>query len=42
MSKVLMSARPYHSSRRSQEVGAEIYEHLKDGKIVILDLSDEF
>jgi hypothetical protein len=37
--KVLMSARPYHSSRRSQEVGAEIYEHLKDGKIVILDLS---
>lgn len=37
--KVLVSARPYHSPRRSQEVGLEIYEHLKDGKIVILDLS---
>ncbi len=37
--KVLIDARPYHSPRRSQEVGDEIYEHLRDGKIVILDLS---
>ncbi len=37
--KVLMDARPYHSSRREDEVGNEIYAHLVDGKIVILDLS---
>ncbi|MBI2707711.1 MAG: ATP-binding protein [Proteobacteria bacterium] len=37
--KVLLDARPYHSSRRSQEVGDEIYKHLVNGKIVILDLS---
>jgi len=37
--KVLMDARPYHSPRRSQEVGDEIYAHLLDGKIIILDLS---
>lgn len=37
--KVLLDARPYHSSRRSQEVGDEIYKHLTNGKIVILDLS---
>ena len=37
--KVLMDARPYHSPRRAQEVGDEIYAHLVDGKIVILDLS---
>ena len=37
--KVLVDARPYHSPRRSQEVGDEIYEHLQAGKIVILDLS---
>ena len=37
--KVLMDARPYHSSRRAQEVGDEIYSHLLNGKIVILDLS---
>jgi hypothetical protein len=36
---VLVDARPYHSPRRGQEVGDEIYEHLKNGKIVILDLS---
>jgi len=37
--KVLMDARPYHSPRREQEVGDEIYAHLENGKIVILDLS---
>ncbi len=37
--KVLMDARPYHSPRRAQEVGDEIYAHLLNGKIVILDLS---
>jgi hypothetical protein len=37
--KVLMDARPYHSPRRAQEVGDEIYAHLLSGKIVILDLS---
>ena len=37
--KLLMDARPYHSNRRAKEVGDEIYAHLKDGKIVILDLS---
>lgn len=37
--KVLLDARPYHSSRRAQEVGDEIYRHLINGRIVILDLS---
>jgi hypothetical protein len=37
--KVLVSARDYHSPRRSQEVGTEIYDHLRSGRIVILDLS---
>lgn len=37
--KVLLDARPYHSPRRSTEVTDEIYEYLKDGKIIILDLS---
>lgn len=37
--KVLTSARKFHSPRRAQEVGDEIYEHLKNGKVVILDLS---
>lgn len=37
--KVLMDARPYHSPRRADEVGDEIYAHLENGKIVILDLS---
>ena len=35
----LTDARKYHSPRRSQEVGDEIYNHLLNGKIVILDLS---
>lgn len=35
----LVDAIPYHSSRRTQEVGDEIYAHLSKGKIVILDLS---
>jgi hypothetical protein len=37
--KILADAVKYHSPRRSQEVGEEIYEHLLAGKIVILDLS---
>lgn len=37
--KVLTNARKFHSPRRSREVGDEIYEHLRNGKIVILDLS---
>lgn len=37
--KVLTGAQKYHSPRRSSEVGDEIYEHLRDGKIVIVDLS---
>lgn len=37
--KVLTNAKKFHSPRRSQEVGDEIYDHLSDGKIVILDLS---
>jgi hypothetical protein len=37
--KVLVDAVRYHSPRRSKEVGDEIYEYLKDGRIVILDLS---
>ena len=35
----LTDAIPYHSPRRSKEVGDEIYAHLEAGKIVILDLS---
>ena len=37
--KILVNAKKYHSPRRSQEVGEEIYNHLLEGKIVILDLS---
>ena len=37
--KVLVNAKKYHSPRRSKEVGEEIYKHLLEGKIVILDLS---
>jgi hypothetical protein len=37
--KVLSGAKKFHSARRKREVGKEIYEHLKNGKIVILDLS---
>jgi len=36
---VLTPARDYHSNRRATEVSDEIYDHLKSGKIVILDLS---
>ncbi len=36
---VLTDGKPYHSPRRSKEVGDEIYQHLLNGKIVILDLS---
>jgi DNA helicase HerA-like ATPase len=36
---VLTEGKPYHSPRRSKEVGDEIYQHLLNGKIVILDLS---
>lgn len=35
----LADAKKYHSPRRTQEVGDEIYQHLVNGKIVILDLS---
>lgn len=37
--KVLTEARKYHSPRRRAEVGDEVYQHLINGKIVILDLS---
>lgn len=37
--KVLKAARDFHSPRRDDEVANEIYELLKNGKIVILDLS---
>jgi hypothetical protein len=37
--KTLKSARDYHSPRRDDEVANEIYEELKNGNIVILDLS---
>lgn len=37
--KILADVRKFHSSRRAQEVGDEIYKHLRDGKIIILDLS---
>ncbi len=36
---ILADARKYHSPRRTDEVGIEIYNHLRAGKIVILDLS---
>jgi len=37
--RILVSAVKYHSPNRSREVTDEIYEHLVDGKIIILDLS---
>lgn len=37
--KILADAIKYHSPRRTTEVADEIYDLLKDGKIVILDLS---
>lgn len=37
--RVLGPAAKYHSPDRTEEVSDEIYEHLSDGKIVIIDLS---
>lgn len=37
--RILTDAIKYHSPRRSREVTNEIYDHLANGKIVILDLS---
>ncbi len=37
--KVLADVRKFHSPRRAKEVGDEIYQHLLNGKIVILDLA---
>ena len=37
--KILADAIKYHSPRRTTEVAEEIYDLLKDGKIIILDLS---
>ena len=37
--KILADAIKYHSPRRTTEVAEEIYKFLKDGRIVILDLS---
>ena len=37
--RVLESGKPFHSSTRKEEASEEIYQHLVDGKIVILDLS---
>jgi hypothetical protein len=37
--KALFEAKKYHSPDRSVDVAAEIYELLKNGKIIILDLS---
>jgi len=37
--KILVHAKPYHSSQRTTEVAQDIYNHLENGKIVILDLS---
>ena len=37
--RLLTDARKYHAPSRSSNVADEIYQHLVDGKIVILDLS---
>lgn len=37
--KVLLSSKEYHTAERSTDVKEEIYNHLKKGRIVILDLS---
>ena len=37
--KILADAVKYHSPQRTSEVADEIYDYLRDGKIVILDLS---
>jgi Helicase HerA, central domain len=37
--RVLDGAREYHSPRRTRPVEEEIYDHLRSGKVVIVDLS---
>jgi DNA helicase HerA-like ATPase len=37
--KILVHAKPYHSSQRNTEVASDIYKYLEEGKIIILDLS---
>ena len=37
--RILVDAIRYHSPKRMRDVAEEVYEHLIDGKIVILDLS---
>lgn len=37
--RILVDSLKYHSPRRTTEVADEIYEHLLNGKVVILDLS---
>ena len=37
--KTLFSSKEYHTAERSSDVKEEIYNHLKKGKIVILDMS---
>ena len=37
--RILEIGKPFHSYERKEEVSEEIYRHLSDGKIVILDLS---
>lgn len=37
--RILVDSIRYHSPRRTQDVGEEIYRHLTEGKIIILDLS---
>ena len=37
--KALFSSKEYHTAERSSDVKEEIYNHLKKGKIVILDMS---
>ncbi len=37
--RVLLSSKEYHTSERDSDVKEEIYDFLKDGKIVILDMS---
>lgn len=37
--KILQDARDFHTPKRTTDVGREIYSHLQNGKIVILDLT---
>ena len=37
--KIFQDARAFHTEKRTQDVGMEIYNHLSEGKIVILDLT---